>query len=529
MPNDKTAVNVELIFTDLDGNLDRGQPIFGAIAGQTNLNSTPWSLNLGAPNDFFKSREFIVTSNFSHRFSEAISFNASYMKQTWKEDLLEHRTNNAFAPDINAEPVNSLVAMQLVQRKQSWNIDNINSYFNFDFNTGTISHQLLIGYDLHSWEKLKGGGQNSARGYLLKDGSTANSFVVANAALYQTVSYNGQVLPKPNVNHFDLINPVYSIRNIDDYVINARTAIPPALTTNHSVYLQEQLKWKKFIVLLGIRHDWFKDITNFQAPLELSFTNSKFLPRIGITYALTKAINVYATYLEGFQPQSNTVTLMPNTGNYFWTAESASRFKPLVSDLKEMGIKTSLLKGKMMVNAATYEIRQKNILLNANIPAYPDSLVTRGAERSRGFELDLAGYVTSNWQINASYSFIDAEIVEDNNPALKGARKQNTPINSASLWTRYNFLSSSTFKNISVGAGLQYNGNRVPWFTRDFRVPGYTLLDIAFYYSPGKQNMQLALNINNILNKTYWIGAQNYVRLFPGAPRNIMLTASYRF
>lgn len=54
-------------------------------------------------------------------------------------------------------------------------------------------------------------------------------------------------------------------------------------------------------------------------------------------------------------------------------------------------------------------------------------------------------------------------------------------------------------------------------------------MDIAFYYTPSKANMQLALNINNVLDKTYWIGAQNYLRLFPGAPRNFMLTATYRF
>lgn len=528
IPNDKTAINAEIIFSNMEGNLDRGQPIFGAVAGVTDLKSTPISLNLGAGNDFFKSKEFIVTTNISHKFTNAISFNASYMKQTWQEDLLEHRTNNAFAPDIDGQPVNSLVGMQLVQRKQNWNIDNINTYFNFDFATGKASHQLLIGYDLHSWEKLKGGGQNAARGFLLNNGTVASSFVVANAAAYQTITYNGQTIPKPNVNHFDLNNPVYTVRNIDDYILNSRIAIPSALTTNHSVYIQEQLKWNKFILLVGLRHDWFKDITNYEAPAEISFTNSKLLPRIGLTYAITENINVYGTYLEGFQPQSNTVTLMPNTGNYFWTSQSASRFKPLISDLKEFGAKAVILNGKININAAVYEINQENLLLNANLPAYPDSLITRGAERSRGFEIDVAGYLTSNWQINASYSYIDAEIIEDNDHSLKGARKQNTPVNSANLWTRYNFQNTA-LKGIGIGLGVQYNSSRIPWFTRAFEVPAYCIFDMALYYSPGRQNMQLALNVNNVLDETYWIGAQSYVRLFPGAPRNVMLTASYRF
>jgi iron complex outermembrane recepter protein len=529
VPNDKTSVNVEMIMSNMTGNLDRGQPIFGAVAGVTNLNSTPISLNLGAANDFFKSKEFIITSSLSHKFSKSVSFNAAYMKQTWQEDLQEHRTTSAFAVDTTNTPVVTLTSMQFVQRKQNWNIDNLNAYFNFDFATGKVKHQLLVGYDLSSWEKFKGGGQNAARGFLLNNGTVASSFVRANAANYQLINVGGRILPRPNVNYFDLANPSYTVRNINDYVMNSRVAIPSALTTTHAIYIQEQLRWNKFILLIGLRHDWFKDITNYQAPNELSFTNKRLLPRIGLTYAVTKNVNVYATYLEGYQPQSNTVTLLPNTGNFFWTSQSASRFKPLISDLKELGAKATLLNGKITVNAAVYEINQQNLLLNANLPAFPDSLVTRGAERSRGFEIDVAGFILPNWQVNASYSYIDATIEEDNDVKLKGARKQNTPYNSANLWTRYNFATGSKLKDIGIGVGLQHNGDRIPWFDRAFKTPAYTLMDMALYYTPGKTNIQLALNMNNVFNTTYWIGAQNYFRLFPGAPRNMMLTATYRF
>jgi iron complex outermembrane receptor protein len=95
LPSKNTSINTELIYSNMVGNLDRGQPIFGAVAGVTNLNSTPISLNLGASNDFFKSKELILNANLSHKFSENISFNAAYMKQTWSEDLQEHRTTNA--------------------------------------------------------------------------------------------------------------------------------------------------------------------------------------------------------------------------------------------------------------------------------------------------------------------------------------------------------------------------------------------------------------------------------------------------
>ncbi|MBG6128972.1 iron complex outermembrane receptor protein [Aquimarina sp. EL_43] len=529
IPNEKTAINAEFIFNNMNGNLDRGQPIFGAVAGQTNLNSTPISLNLGASSDFFKSKEVIIMGNLSHKFSPNITFNTSYMKQTWTEDLQEHRTTNTFAVDIANEPIPSLVAMRFVQRKQFWSIDNVNSYFNFDFKTGSIDHKLLVGYDLHYWKKLKGGGQNSARGYLLNDGSVTRSFDPANASDYQTITIGGSTLPKPNVNHFDLANPSYTIQNIQDYTINSRIAVPSALTMSNAVYIQEQLKWNKFSLLLSLRNEWFEDITHYKTANESSFTNQRLLPRIGITYAVNDNINVYGTYLEGFQPQSNTVTLLPSTGQFFWADESASRFKPLTSDLKEIGMKADLFNKKITMNMAIYEINQKNILMSANDPTQPDLLVQRGADRSRGFEWDMAGYLLPNWQINASYSYIDAIIVTDADVTLEGARKENVPKHSANLWTRYNFDNGSILRDLGIGFGVQHQGSKVPWFTRDFEVPASTIFDAALYYTPTKSNLQVAVNVGNLFDETYWLGAQTYTRLFPGAPRNITLTTTYKF
>jgi len=525
IPNEKTAINAELILSDMTGILDRGQPIFGAVAGKTNLSTTPISLNLGAPNDFFKSKEVILMTNLSHKFTSKIGFNAQYMKQSWTEDLQEHRTTNGFAVDINNQPVTTLAMMQFVQRQQYWNVDNLSTYFNFDLKTGNLSHKLLTGYDLSSWNKTKGGGQNAARGYLLNDGTVANTFVPANAANYQTTTIDGVVLPKPNVNFFNLNNPVYTVRSAEDYTLNVRTALPSALTTTNAVYIQDMIQWEKFTFLLGLRQEWFEDITNHESNNELKVKKEALLPRVGVTYAVNKAINVYTTYLEGYQPQSNTVTLMPQTGSL----PGGSLFDPLESNLKEVGLKATFLDNSMSFNAAVYEINQRNILMNANNPVNPDLLVTRGAERSRGFECDIAGYIMRDWQINASYSYIDAKIVNDRDTSLIGARKQNTPKNSANLWTRYNFNSDSFLDDFGLGFGMQYQSSKIPWFSRDFTLPDFTVFDAALYYKPNKGNMQIAINAGNIFNKTYWLGAQNYLRLFPGAPRNATLTLTYKF
>nr|WP_278012009.1 TonB-dependent receptor [Flavobacterium gyeonganense] len=58
-------------------------------------------------------------------------------------------------------------------------------------------------------------------------------------------------------------------------------------------------------------------------------------------------------------------------------------------------------------------------------------------------------------------------------------------------------------------------------------IPGYTLFNAALYYSINKFKIQL--NANNITNKTYWVGGYDYIRLFPGAPSNWLLTLGYSF
>ena len=540
VPDEKTAINVEVIYDNSLGNLDRGQPIFGAVPGETDLNSTPISLNLGATNDFFRSEQWIITTSISKKFSEKVSFNGAYMKQTWREDLQEHRADgtrsvdsegnivqNTFAVDSLGNMVEDLMALRYSRREQLWDVDNLNAYFNFDLMTGNVGHKLLVGYDLHRWHRTNGGGQNTARGLLRNDGTITRTYDPANAADFQFIEIDGVSMPRPNVDHFDLSNPSNIIRNIQGYTINSVFAIPPNLSVTHAAYIQEQLRIGKLTALLSARYEWFSDLTNYERADEQVFRNEAFIPRLGLSYELTKNINIYGTYLEGFQPQSNTTELMPNTERFFWAPNSAAQFDPLISDLKEIGAKGVFFNGNITMSVAIYEINQENILIPSEID--PELLVQRGADRSRGFEWDLAGYLLPNLQVNASYSFIDAEIVEDDDEALVGERKENTPANNANLWMRYDFNRNTALSGLGFGLGVQYSGDRVPWFTRDFIVPAFTVFDAAIYYQPNNSNLQLMVKMNNLLDETYWVGAQNFARLFPGAPRNALLTAIYKF
>lgn len=520
IPNDRTSLNVEVVMNNSNSRLDRGQAIFGAIAGKTDLKSTPISFNMGASNDRFNSQDLMLMTNFSHSLTQDIVFNVAYMKQNWNEDLLEHRTTNAFGVDENNQPIPTLAAMRAVQRQQKWRTDNLSTYFSINANTFSLSHKLVIGYDRINTQKLRGGGENSAQGYRLKDGSIAARYDPTKKDLYLLKAINDINAPVPNVEHFNLANPSYTIKNLSDYVFT-KTEIPAAYNLVNAVYLQDQIKYHQLTLTLGLRQEWYEDYSNYKLATEKKIYQHKLLPRAGITYAINANINLYGTYLQGYQPQGNTSTLV------IVPPPAGTNFKPLESDLKEIGAKSEWLNKSLMVNISVFEINQKNLLMNANDPLDVNRLIARGAQRSRGVEFEASGFIRSNWQFNAGYSYVDAIIKDDFNPDLIGQRVQNTPKHSASLWTRYNF-ETLKLKGIGFGVGLQYSGTKLPLYIRDFVLPAYTLLDAALYYSPAGSKVQLAVNMNNILNKTYWVGAQNYLRLFPGTPRNVMFNVTYR-
>ena len=523
LPNSTTALNVEMIYSSGVGNLDRGQPLFGAINGEFDLNSTDISTNVGAANDFYASKEFMVISNFSKEITENIGFNASYMKQTWDEDLAEHRVAGSAAVDIAGNAIPTLAELRYTERKQFWITDNYTAYINFDLENDTFTNKILVGYDGSRWERTIGGSSNGARRYRRLDG-TATSFDPAEADQFETIDINGVTAPRPNVDHFNLADPNNTARETSGYIIS-EFAIPANLTTSDGIYIQNQFKMGKFSALLNLRYDWYEDIFDYESNDEQSFKNEAFTPRIGLTYEATKNVSVYGSYIQGFQPQSNTVTLSPFTGDFFFAGTPAS-FDPLESNNIEFGAKGEFFTGKLTMNASIYQITQKNLLLQD--PNDESVLVERGEQRSRGFEWDLNGYILPNFQVSASYAFIDAEIVEDDDPALVGERIGGAPEHSANFWGRYDFMRGA-LKNIGVGLGMEYRGDRFSWFGDRLELPSYTVFDAAVYYRPTGIDMQIALKLNNLFDETYWTGALNATRLFPGAPRNVLLTTTYKF
>lgn len=511
IPNNKTRINFDLVYNKSNSRLDRGQAVFG----NSDIYSVPTSKSLSQVNDYLNEENIMVTTSLNHKISDNLQFNLAYVKTSWSEDLLEHRSANTYAKDSSANIIPTLVEMQVFIRNRRRSVDNISSYLTWDIQTGKLAHKLLAGYDYSQERQPFGGSQLVASGYRNNTNTGASSYNKAQPTrfLYETV--NGIKRPVPNVAHFDLTaaSP-YALQDMSKYFYT-RTNFDPTFNALHGLYVQDQISIGKFQALLGIRYERFTDKIDYLKTTEKNVTQEALIPRLGLVYNLNKHINLYATFAKGYNPQTASTIANPNAGG---------PFDPLYSELMELGAKSEWFDKKLAITTSVYRIQLRNVLYNAGVAGQPDLLRQIGKEEAKGFEFEVAGQINPNWNLITTYAYNDATIAESPVKTEVGRQKPNAPKHQGSVWTKY-VVAKGALEGLGFGAGANFVTERNVSLNATQTLPGYAIANLAVYYRVNK--FQIQVNLNNVLNKTYWVGGYDYLRLFPGAPRNFLTTISY--
>lgn len=522
IPNEKTHINVDFVYQNFNGKIDRGQ----SVPADGNVYSTPISRSLSAANDFLKENTLNTTIALTHKFSDHISLNAIYLNSSYSEDMLEHTQANLYYKQIGnganafryADP--NKVMMTANQRKRYFANNSFNTYFNFNFNTGILKHKLLVGYDYFISEQKAGSSSISAQGYLSKDKTkVVNTYTTTANVLAGSVQ-----TPTTNVPVFDLYDPIAgnAYKDISKYIWKQNT-LNPYEEYSHGVYVQEQIDISIVKLLVGLRQEWFTEILNKETTKEISRQTSTFIPRVGLVVEASENINLYSTWVKGFQPQGANIQSDPD--------RYGGPFDYMKSELYEVGLKTEWFNKRLSATLAIFKITQENSLEQSPKAGKADWRVPVD-EESNGFELDVAGQILPNFSVVANYAYTDARIVKlKEEGAIKdlNVQRPSTPRHAANLWTKYIFENGS-LKGLGAGIGVSYASERLGQVGRRATAasyPDYTILNAVLYYKV--KDVQLQLNVNNVLNRTYWISGYDNLRNFPGAPRNINVSVTYRF
>ena len=522
IPNEKTHINVDFVYQNFNGKIDRGQ----SVPADGNVYSTPISRSLSAANDFLKENTLNTTIALTHKFSDHISLNAIYLNSSYSEDMLEHTQANLYYKQIGnganafryADP--NKVMMTANQRKRYFANNSFNTYFNFNFNTGILKHKLLVGYDYFISEQKAGSSSISAQGYLSKDKTkVVNTYTTTANVLAGSVQ-----TPTTNVPVFDLYDPIAgnAYKDISKYIWKQNT-LNPYEEYSHGVYVQEQIDISIVKLLVGLRQEWFTETLNKETTKEISRQTSAFIPRVGLVVEASENINLYSTWVKGFQPQGANIQSDPD--------RYGGPFDYMKSELYEVGLKTEWFNKRLSATLAVFKITQENSLEQSPKAGKADWRVPVD-EESNGFELDIAGQILPNFSVVANYAYTDARIVklkEEGSIKDLNVQRPSTPRHAANLWTKYIFENGS-LKGLGAGIGVSYASERLGQVGRRATAasyPDYTLLNAVLYYKV--KDVQLQLNVNNVLNRTYWISGYDNLRNFPGAPRNINASVTYRF
>ena len=320
-----------------------------------------------------------------------------------------------------------------------------------------------------------------------------------------------------NVKGFNIYHPVYGKLN-KCTTVSAADSDQTLKQESYSAYAQDALYLTdKWIAVAGMRYQYYTQYAGKGRPFNVN-TDSRdeqWTPKLGLVYKLTPSVSLFANYSQTFMPQSS-------------IASDIGDLPPETSNAYEVGAKFDLFDG-VTANIALFDIHKRNVLYNESVGGETIAK-TAGRVRSQGVEVDLAGSLTENTNIIASYGYTDAKVLED--PDYAGKPLPNVPRHTGSLFLTYDIHNAIAGNTLTIGGGGHGVSRRSATNGADYYLPGYFVADaFAAYKMKLQYPVTLQVNVKNLFDKTYYTSsiATNNLGNQIGDPREVQFTVKMEF
>ncbi|WP_226052774.1 TonB-dependent siderophore receptor [Dickeya chrysanthemi] len=438
----------------------------------------PRDLNVSDPNYNRSKREQIGLGYiFDHSFSDNVSF-----QQNFRYSQLRERYKYLVYTWSNPEISDTSLSRRQVREELDADEIGLDNQIKVKLATGDIQHTLLSGLD-YKW-------QDRDYNYWRNSGSRYN---------------------------FDWANPSYG----GSYLVS-----DSQLALNQSykkkldqvgVYLQDQMEWNQWNLLLSGRHDWSEIRTQDRTTSTTTQQDdSKFTGRAGLLYAFDNGISPYVSYSTSFEPNLDS------------GAPGTPAFKPTTGEQTEVGIKFQPKGSNTLLTVSLFDITQKNITSYNSVTQYNEQI---GKVKSKGAEAEVHTQLTPEISLMAAYTYTDAVTKESNTANQINKAPSAIPRHSASTWGSYSFQ-NGPLKGVTLGTGVRYVGSTYGDNAEGFKVPAYTLYDAMARYELSSLASQLKgttvqLNVNNLTDKRYVASCGGDTACFYGSGRTVVATVNY--
>ncbi|OZU97468.1 TonB-dependent siderophore receptor [Enterobacter roggenkampii] len=320
-----------------------------------------------------------------------------------------------------------------------------------------------------------------------------------------------------NVKGFNIYHPVYGKLN-KCTTVSAADSDQTLKQESYSAYAQDALYLTdKWIAVAGMRYQYYTQYAGKGRPFNVN-TDSRdeqWTPKLGLVYKLTPSVSLFANYSQTFMPQSSIASYIGD-------------LPPETSNAYELGAKFDLFYG-VTANIALFDIHKRNVLYNESVGGETIAK-TAGRVRSQGVEVDLAGSLTENTNIIASYGYTDAKVLED--PDYAGKPLPNVPRHTGSLFLTYDIHNAIAGNTLTIGGGGHGVSRRSATNGADYYLPGYFVADaFAAYKMKLQYPVTLQVNVKNLFDKTYYTSsiATNNLGNQIGDPREVQFTVKMEF
>lgn len=298
------------------------------------------------------------------------------------------------------------------------------------------------------------------------------------------------------------------------YRPNATDANNHLQTNLAAVYAQDQIEVNRFVqVIAGIRVDRFDlNYLNNRTLYRLRRPDTLVSPRAGVVVKPIARMSLYGNY---------SVSYLPSSGDQFSSLTTITQqVKPEKFENYEAGLKWDLSRG-LSLTTAVFRLDRANT--RATDPNEPTRIIQTGSQRTNGFELGLQGNVTRKWKLSGGYSYQDAFVTAATTAARAGAQVGQVPHHNFSLWNNYQVL-----PRLGVGLGVINRSNMFAAIDNTVVVPSYTRADAAVFYSLTEW-LRLQVNVENLLDRRYYVNADSNTNISPGFPRAVRVGLTARF
>ncbi|SMG53476.1 TonB-dependent siderophore receptor [Paraburkholderia susongensis] len=331
----------------------------------------------------------------------------------------------------------------------------------------------------------------------------------------QTTTDSERLALAPDLN---LFNPVYT--PVTEAIFSSPNAYPrtdiKSSMDAFGVYLQDQIKWRRWVFTLGGRQDWSITTQNdLMGGTRQTQADHAFSGRVGLTFLGDYGLSPYISYSTSFNP-----LLGVNMADGAIPAPTRGR-------QVELGLRWQPPGKNLMLNAALYQINQTNVATPNLADPTLSTYVQTGEVRSRGFEFSAVGKLTNNLSIIAAYVYQDVKNVEANDETLnKWPVDIPRPRQMASLWADWTWR-TGVLAGLGFGAGVRYQSSVAGAADNSITVPSYTLYDAAVHYD--LRDWRFAINATNIFDRRYVGGCQSSAVCIYGNPRTVIASARYNW